>query len=51
MIGTIFSVLFTILKLCFATSPIICIVLIFLLNKNNVPEDQKKKTDFYFEVD
>ncbi|SCQ16249.1 conserved Plasmodium protein, unknown function [Plasmodium ovale] len=51
MIGTIFSVLLTILKLCFATSPIICIVLIFVLNKNNVPDDKKKKPDFYFEVD
>eukprot|EP00366_Plasmodium_knowlesi_P001035 XP_002258532.1 hypothetical protein, conserved in Plasmodium species [Plasmodium knowlesi strain H] len=51
MIGTIFSILLTILKLCFATSPIIGIILIFVLNKNNVPDDKNKKPDFYFEVD
>ncbi|CAX64239.1 conserved Plasmodium protein, unknown function [Plasmodium reichenowi] len=51
MIGTIFSILFTIIKLCIATSPIICIILIFVLNKNNTPDDKKKKPDFYFEVD
>ncbi|CRG96809.1 conserved Plasmodium protein, unknown function [Plasmodium gallinaceum] len=51
MLSTIFSILITILKLCIATSPIICIVLIFVFNKNNVPDDKKRKPDFYFEVD
>ncbi|VWU52395.1 conserved protein, unknown function [Hepatocystis sp. ex Piliocolobus tephrosceles] len=51
MIYTILSILFTIIKLCFATSPIICIVLIFVMNKNNVPDEKRNKPDFYFEVD
>ncbi|CRG99473.1 conserved Plasmodium protein, unknown function [Plasmodium relictum] len=50
MLSTIFSILITILKLCIATSPIICIVLIFVFNKNT-PDDKKRKPDFYFEVD